>query len=159
MSHPDSTDPRLNEAQAAALRREFALAEQLIHQVLSDNDSCLLALDLLGFVQYFQGRPSEAEQACRRAIAIEPERAYSNKGLGLCLAKQGKLDEELPYLRRAIALEPQWFDPRWDMAIVLAEARRFEEALAVLAEAELAVPSEGARFAQLRQEILAVAAK
>jgi tetratricopeptide (TPR) repeat protein len=155
MSEQAITDPRLEAAHLAANTGEFARAERLLHEVLAEDDGCLLALDLLGFVQYFQGRPAEAEQACRRAIAIAPNRAYSNKGLGLCLAKQGMLDEGLPFLRQAIALEPAWFDPRWDMAIVLLEAGRHDEALLVLDEAERAVPSERARFEQLRAEILA----
>jgi Tfp pilus assembly protein PilF len=154
MSDQTLSDPRLEAAHQAANRREYARAERLLHEVLSDDASSLMALDLLGFVQYFQGRPAEAEQACRRAIAIDPKRAYSNKGLGLCLAKQGKLDEGLPYLREAIRIEPNWFDPRWDMAIVLFEVGRYDEALEVLAQAELAVPTEQARFAKLRTEIL-----
>jgi Tfp pilus assembly protein PilF len=154
MSDQTPSDPRLEAAYQAANRREFADAERLLLDVLSDDASALIALDLLGFVQYFQGRPAEAEQACRRAIAIDPTRAYSNKGLGLCLAKQGKLDEGLPYLREAVRLEPNWFDPRWDMAIVLSEGGRYDEALEVLAQAELAVPTAQARFAQLRGEIL-----
>jgi tetratricopeptide (TPR) repeat protein len=153
MSEQAANDPRLVAAHEAANIGEFARAERLLHEVLSEDDSCLLALDLLGFVQYFQGRPAEAERACRRAIAIEPNRAYSNKGLGLCLAKQGKLDEGLPFLRQAIALEPAWFDPRWDMAIVLSDAGRFDEALEALDQAERAIPTELARYAQLRAEL------
>jgi Tfp pilus assembly protein PilF len=153
MSEQAMSDPRIEAAHHAANTGEFARAERLLHEVLADDASSLLALDLLGFVQFFQGRPVEAEQACRRAIAIDPKRAYSNKGLGLCLAKQGKLDEGLPYLRRAIALEPTWFDPRWDMAIVLCEAGRYPEALEALAQAELAVPAEQAQFDRLRNEI------
>lgn len=155
MSEPAKSDPRLDSAHQAASTGDFARAEQLLLEVLSEDEGCLLALDLLGFVQYFQGRPAEAEQACRRAIAIEPNRAYSNKGLGLCLAKQGKVDEGLPYVGRAIELEPQWFDPRWDKAIVFLEARRYDEALATLDEATAAIPAERARFDQLRSEILA----
>jgi tetratricopeptide (TPR) repeat protein len=165
MTKQPITDPRLDIAHQAANNRDFARAEQLLHDVLSqlpteihsvepsERETCLLALDLLGFVLFFQGRPEEAEQACRRAIAVAPDRAYSNKGLGLCLAKQGKVDEGLPYLRRAIALQPEWLDPRWDMAIVLHEAQRFEEALAVLVEAECALPAERMRFVQLRQVV------
>jgi tetratricopeptide (TPR) repeat protein len=153
MSEQSTTNPRLEVAHKAANLGEFARAERLLHEVLSEDETCLLALDLLGFVQFFLGRPAEAEQACRRAIAIEPNRAYSNKGLGLCLAKQGKLDEGLPFLRHAIELEPAWFDPRWDLAIVLSEAGRHAEALEVLNQAERAIPTEQARFAQLRAEI------
>jgi len=153
MTETRAPDPRLDEAHRAATNGEFATAEQSLHAVLADDARCVLALDLLGFVQFFLGRPADAELACRRALAIKPERAYSNKGLGLCLAKQGKLDEGLPYLRKAIALAPDWFDPRWDMAIVLSEAGRHGEALDVLTEAAAALPEHRSRFDQLHQEI------
>ena len=159
MTNENLSDPRLQGAQAAARAGEFDSAEQLLHEILTQDPFSVLALDLLGFVQYFQGRPEAAELACRRALAIDPNRAYSNKGLGLCLAKQGKLDEGLPYLRHAIALEPGWFDPRWDMAVVLCEAERYREALEVLALAELAIPAETKRLTQLRNEVVARASR
>ena len=155
MPNPPALQSRLEAAQHAATHGDLPRAEQLLQEILAEDAACLLALDLLGFVRYFLGRPGEAEQACRRALAIDPNRAYPNKGLGLCLAKQGRLDEGLPYLRKAIALDPHWLDPRWDLTIVLSEAGRYDEALSTLREAELAIPEEGARFARLRREILA----
>jgi tetratricopeptide (TPR) repeat protein len=154
MSNQAECDPRLECAHHAASTGEFGRAERLLNEVLADDASSLMALDLLGFVLYFLGRPAEAEQACRRSLAINPERAYPNKGLGLCLAKQGKLDQGLPYLGRAIELEPAWLDPRWDMAIVLSEVGRNDDALEVLAQAQQAVPAEQARISSLRDEIL-----
>lgn len=153
-SRVDNSDPRLQGAHQAATHGDFQLAEQLLCLVLSDDAGCLQALDLMGFVQYFQGRPADAESSCRRALAIDPARAYSNKGLGLCLAKQGRLDDGLPYLLEAIRLAPDWFDPRWDLAVVLFDAGRFEHALEAIAAAEAAIPAERVRFAQLRAEVL-----
>lgn len=153
MSEPVPNDPRLEAAFRCANDGEFAGSERLLQEVLDEDDACLLALDLLGFVQYFLGRPADAEQACRRALAIDANRAYSNKGLGLCLARLGKLDEGLVYLHRATTLEPTWFDPRWDTAVVLSEAARYVEALEVVAQAERDIPAERPRFTQLREEI------
>lgn len=151
---PPALHLRLEAARHAATQGDLPRAEQLLEEILSEDEACLLALDLLGFVRYFLGRPGEAEEACRRALAIDPNRAYANKGLGLCLAKQGQVDQGLLYLRRAIALDPRWFDPRWDLTIVLTEAARYDEALSTLGAAELAIPEEGERCARLRQEIL-----
>lgn len=153
MSHANNSDPRLEGAQRAATDGDLPLAEQLLSLVLKDDPSSLVALDLLGFVLYFQDRPVEAEHACRRAIALDPRRAYSNKGLGLCLAKQGKVEQGLPFIHEAIRLEPQWFDPRWDLAIVLMDAERYAEALEVLDEAATALPDCAHRLNVLRSEI------
>ena len=153
MSEAEKSDPRLQGAHRAATHGDFALAEQLLGEVLRDDAASLLALDLLGFVQYFQGRPAEAEMACRRAIAIDPARAYSNKGLGLCLAKQGKVDEGLPFLKEATRIAPDWFDPRWDMVVVLLEAGRYPAAFEALAEAEAALPQHREKLSTLRLEL------
>lgn len=154
MSDATTMDPRLEGARRAATDAEFSLAEQLLGLVLKDDPGSLVALDLLGFVLYFQDRPAEAEQACRRALALDPARAYSNKGLGLCLAKQAKVEQGLPFIREAIRLEPQWFDPRWDLAIVLMEAERYAEALEVLDEAIIELPDSAPRLNTLRSEVL-----
>jgi tetratricopeptide (TPR) repeat protein len=153
----EPTHARLTEAHAAANCGQFERAERLLLEVLAEDASNLLALDTLGFVQYFLGRPDQAEQACRHALAIAPDRAYSNKGLGLCLAKQGKLDEGIPFLHRAIELEPVWFDPRWDLAVVLTEAGRYQEALTVLDDGERVLPSAAPRFNDLRRQIAGLA--
>lgn len=154
MSDATTSDPRLEGARRAATNGDFSLAEQLLGLVLKEDPRSLVALDLLGFVLYFQDRPAEAEQACRRAITLDPARAYSNKGLGLCLAKQGRVEQGLPFIREAIRLEPQWFDPRWDLAIVLMEAARYVEALEVLDEAMTALPDSAQRLNTLRSEVI-----
>ena len=146
--------PQLREAHDAAVARDFPRAERLLRDVLTQEPHNLTALDLQGFVLYFLDRPAEAEISCRKALALEPTRAYSTKGLGLCVAKQGRIDEGIELLRQAIKLEPHWFDPRWDLAIVLGDAKRFDEALAVLAEAESAIPQNAARCEALRNEFV-----
>lgn len=153
MNPSETTDPRLEGARLAAVAGNLALAEQLLKLVLRDAPESLPALDLLGYVLYFEGRPVEAEAACRLAVQLEPTRAYSNKGLGLCLAKQGEVDQGLTYLREAIRLAPEWFDPRWDMSIVLMDAGRYTEALDALDQAAAAIPTEAERFERLRDEV------
>jgi tetratricopeptide (TPR) repeat protein len=142
-----------NQARNAAIEHDFARAEQLLTIILQDTPNDLDALDLLGFTLFFQNRPTEAEATCRKALEIEPHRAYSTKGLGLCVARQGRVDEGIAFLREAIRLEPLWFDPRWDLAIVLADAQRWYDATEVLREAEIAIPTEKSRYAALRAEI------
>ena len=81
------------------------VAEPLLREVLEAEPDNLPALDLLGFVLYFLDRPEEGEQACRRALELEPDHAYAHKGLGLNLAKRGgDLEAALGHIRRAMAL-------------------------------------------------------
>ncbi|MDX9720649.1 MAG: tetratricopeptide repeat protein [Myxococcota bacterium] len=148
-----SIEELLNDATQAAQDRLLEYADELIAQVLEREPENLRGLDLLGFVRYFQGDPKAAEEACRKALAIEPEHAYAHKGLGLCLAKQGQVEQGLEHLRHAIELRPKWMDPRWDLTVTLIQAQRFEEAEANLSETETAFPAARARLAGLRKHL------
>ncbi|HEY5957888.1 MAG TPA: hypothetical protein VIV60_15100, partial [Polyangiaceae bacterium] len=60
MTQNEVSDPRLEAAHLAANQGQFDRSEQLLLEVLSDDPANLLALDILGFVQYFLGRPADA---------------------------------------------------------------------------------------------------
>jgi len=146
-------DPRLAAAREHAEARRFAQAERLLGELLRDRPRSLPAWDLLGYVQYFAGRPADAERACREALSIDPAHAYARKGLGLCLAAQGKLEQGLEELRAAIELEPRWCDPRHDLCVTLLQAQRFEDARTVVREALAVLPFHRARLERLKNEI------
>jgi len=136
----------LQQATAAASARRLTEADALLTALLDRDPRSVRGLDLLGFVRYFQGRHAEAEDACRRTLALAPDHAYAHKGLGLCLAAQGRLEDGLAELARARELKPGWFDPWWDTAVVLQGAGRHLDALAILDQACLAVPTRRADF-------------
>lgn len=153
MARPDSRDERLELATEAAKKQRFSEAANLLESLLADAPDNLRALDLFGFVRFFQSRYEEAETCCRRALALKPDHAYAMKGLGLCLARQNRLDEGVEMLEGAIALKPKWFDPYWDLAVVLSEGQRHEEALAVLGRGQISIPERRTAFAQLAARI------
>lgn len=148
-------DEMLRQAKEAAQARELETAAALLEQVLSEAPDTLQALDLFGFVRFFQQRFAEAEEYCRRALELSPDHAYAHKGLGLCLARQGHVDQGQASLQRAISLKPGWFDPYWDLAVVLRDAGRLQEALAVLARAQVAVPRHRARLLSFSRQLRA----
>ncbi|MGC4066583.1 MAG: tetratricopeptide repeat protein [Polyangiaceae bacterium] len=143
----------LGEAQEAAVARDYARAERLLGLVLAAQPCEIRALDLLGFVLFFQGRYAEAERACRRVLDLDSRHAYAHKGLGLCLARQGRVEEGVACLEEAIRIEPRWFDPRWDLAVVFKEAARILDALRVLREAESELPEHRGRYSAFREEL------
>lgn len=148
----------LVQASAAAEAKQLEGAATLLDQVLAQDANNLRALDLFGFVRFFQNRFSEAEQYCRRALVIKPNHAYALKGLGLCLAKQGKLEEGITSLERAIGNAPGWFDPYWDLAIVLNDAGRYEQAVGVLERGQRMVPDKRSELASFAARISSQAA-
>ena len=126
----------------------------LLRDLLKQDPDNLAALDLLGFVSYFRGRPEQGEEACRRALELSPDHAYAHKGLGLNIAKRGgDLDEAIACILRAIELQPEWFDPRWDLLVTLVDAERFDQARAELRRARQELPDRSSQWDQMEGEI------
>lgn len=153
MSENDSIKKLLDDATVAAQNQQLEVAAQALDQVLDQEEDNLRALDLYGFVRFFQGRFAEGEAFCRRAIEASPQHAYAHKGLGLNLAKQGKLDEGVEWLQKAIALKPEWVDPYWDLSVVLYEAKQYDQAQQILARAQVAIPQQRQRFLSFSAKI------
>jgi len=136
-----------------ATSKRWDQAAQKLEELLVLDPNHLRALDLFGFVRFFQGRVQEAERFCRRALAISPNHAYAHKGLGLCLARQGSVDEGLQSLSRAMELRPDWGDPYWDTAVVLRDAGRIDEALHALQRGAEKVPKRKPEFDRFRTQL------
>ena len=145
----ESLQEKLAIAREAAIKGNYAQSEHLLRQVLDANPSELEALDLMGFVLFFQGESGEAAEMCLSALRLDPEHAYAMKGLGLCLSRLGEVDNGIAWIARAISKQPDWFDPRWDLAVVLIDNGRRPEAVAVLEAAVAAIPQERDRFQSL----------
>jgi tetratricopeptide (TPR) repeat protein len=154
----ESLQEKLAIAREAAIKGNYAQSEHLLRQVLDANPSELEALDLMGFVLFFQGEPGEAAEMCLSALRLDPEHAYAMKGLGLCLSRLGDVDSGIAWLVRAISKQPDWFDPRWDLAVVLIDNGRRPEAVAVLKAAVAALPQERDRFSPLLELALSAPA-
>ena len=153
MSDAEALSELVKQATKAAQERRLDEAAELIESILEQDPDHLRALDLFGFVRFFQGRFAEAETYCHRALELEPDHAYAHKGLGLCLAKQGRLEEGKASLEQAIALKPTWPDPYWDLAVVLTEAERYDDALKVLARGQVSAPARRGGFQQFSAQI------
>lgn len=149
----------LDEAMGAAQRRDFGRAENLTREVLAARPESVRALDLLGYVLYFQERPAEAEAICRRTLELRPDHPYALKGLGLCLAKRGETESAVASIERAIALKPDWFDPYWDLAVTLVDAGRQADAVAVIQRGRTALPARDSDWERMERHARAVGAR
>src|SRR5207247_2618701 len=92
----------------------------------------------LGVALQGQGRPDEAADCFRRALALKPDFAEAYNNLGLAWKDQGRLDEAVACFRRAVELQPDsaaahsnlvytlLFSPDADAASVYEEHRRWD---------------------------------
>ncbi|MCU0662223.1 MAG: tetratricopeptide repeat protein [Myxococcota bacterium] len=122
----------LEQARKAATGKRLEQAADLLEELLTREPADIDALDMLGFVRFFQGRFEDSRTACEKALAHSPDHAYAHKGLGLNLARLGQLEAGIVHLKRAMELRPTWSDPPHDLAVVLFEHGRTAEALAIL---------------------------
>ncbi len=149
-----SWEEQLERAVAEAKAKRYVTAEVLLRDLLKHDPDNVAALDLLGYVSYFRGKPEQGEEACRRALQLSPDHAYAHKGLGLNIAKRGgDIDEAVASIQRAIELEPEWFDPRWDLLVTLLAVKRFDQAREELERARLALPQRTTQWDAMEQEI------
>ena len=75
----------------------------------------------LGWVYHVMRQPTDAEWSLRRALELNPNLAFAEGTLGLCLAHLGKYEEAIIHADRAVRLSPH--DPSaatWMIARVIA---------------------------------------
>ena len=140
-------------AKNAVKERDYGQAEALLSQLLALEPKHLNALDLMGFVLFFQGRYAECESYCLRALEIAPRHVYALNGLGMALSRQGHLERGVEVMTQAIEINPTWPEPYWDMAVVLIEAGEAARAIEVLARGIANIPASRARFERLLNRI------
>jgi tetratricopeptide (TPR) repeat protein len=130
---------------------KLADAEKVLGDLLKDDPGHKGALDLMGFVLFFQKRYAEAEACCVKSLDRYPDNAYAMNGRGLCLAKQGRVEEGLGSIRRAMEAKPAWFEPYWDYLVTCGEHGRKDLAEPILSEALRRFPRAQARLSLLAE--------
>jgi tetratricopeptide (TPR) repeat protein len=143
----------LVEARQAAEAKALDRAAEKLKAVLRLDPNNLRAIDLMGYVRFFQKRYNDSEAFCRKALAIQPDHAFAHAGLGMSLAKQGQLEAGVAALHRAMEIQPNWPEPYWDLAVALKDAGKPKEALDTLEQGTVNCPSSRGRFERLASHI------
>ena len=93
------------------------------------------AMDLEG-----EGKNGEALAIWRKALALDPNDARIQNGLGLSLYIQGDVQESFEHLRRAIRINPQFVESRFNLGKFLLQQGHAAEALPELQQTLLLKP-------------------
>ncbi|HEX4097983.1 MAG TPA: tetratricopeptide repeat protein, partial [Caulobacteraceae bacterium] len=101
----------------------------------------------LAVIRNAQGRSSEAEALCRRALESGEEPGLLNT-LGVALKEQGSMRNAASSFERAAALQPGFVQVLYNLAGVRKDQGRVDEAIALLCEVVALAPGlAAARFA------------
>lgn len=87
------------------------------------------------FEHHHAGRRGEAEDICRRVLAVRPSNPAALHLLGLMAHQQGRLRAALELLRRSVAAAPLSAEFQNNYGTALGDAGRFDEAAAAFREA------------------------
>lgn len=141
--------PSIKDAAAALAAGDLKRAENELQAILQAAPSNVHALNLLAIVRAEQKRYSEAEALFKQAIAIQPDFAGSQAGLGLLYAQMGENDLAVAPLQAALRVDPGRTDVRavlisiWrSQAHDAAEHNELEKALALLIDARKLNPAD-----------------
>jgi len=104
-------------------------AQALYRQVLSCQADHADALHLLAVVTSQLGKPEDAADLIRRAIALNPAAGHYFSNLGMVLAMTGQLDEAITAFERALALGPHVPEAHNNLANVLRDTGRLQKAI------------------------------
>ncbi len=122
---------------AAALEERGRLAEAAVwyERSLTNAPGFVLAWIRLGSVLSRSSEHQRAQEALRRAAALDPSDPRVPKEMGLDLARQGRFDEAAAVSRQGIPLDPDLPELHSNLGGALAELGRFDDAEAALREA------------------------
>jgi predicted CXXCH cytochrome family protein len=95
----------------------------------------------LGLLYERQNEPARAEEAYRRAIAVDDLWVPPKANLALLLARQGKTEEAEKLLREALSTNPDEAQVAYALGLLLAETGKMDEAATLLARGAAGMPS------------------
>lgn len=137
-------DPNSNALRAAVRLEEegkYALAAHAYRELLERDPRSVLAWTNLGNAEMRLGRRPAAEEAFRKALALEPDSADTLNNLAWLLYEEKRIDEAEPLARKAVITKAP--DPwlRLDtLARILAARGACDEAAMTFRQAIAAVP-------------------
>ncbi|HEX6508018.1 MAG TPA: tetratricopeptide repeat protein, partial [Chloroflexota bacterium] len=102
----------------------------------------------LGVALRALGKPAEAAESFREAIALKPDYLEAYNGLGAVLGERGEQDEAVTSLRQAVALNPDYAEAHSNLGLTLMAQGKLDEALVSLRRAAELQP-DAAAYANL----------
>ena len=81
------------------------------------------------------GRFPEAEKACEKILARDPQNLYARSNLGVAFLRQNKLKQAEMTLKRALATDPNDAFSRASLGVVYSRMRKYDEAIDQLTKA------------------------
>ena len=130
IDRPPDDATTLNQALALHQQGQLGQAELLYRQVLANNASHVVALNLLGMLLNQTSRSLQALQPLTTAVQLEPDYAQAWNNMGLALRKLERYEESAQSYENAVRLNPGYVEAWINYANVLRNLQRYQDAVA-----------------------------
>jgi protein O-GlcNAc transferase len=130
-----STQKIFDEAVQRQIRREFPQAEALYLKVLDQDPQHAAAMHWLGVIAGETGRPTEALDWIRRAIAVNPNDADCHYNLGMVLSGLRQHAAAISAFEEAVKLRPDFPDAWTSLATAHRRTENYDQAIAAVKSA------------------------
>ncbi|MCC6794394.1 MAG: sulfatase-like hydrolase/transferase [Candidatus Hydrogenedentes bacterium] len=97
---------KLEDARHAAQRRDYAISEELLREILATAPDHITARNVLGLVLTRMGKWDDATREYKASLASDPSQARVLHMLGVLSVRQKKYDDAQKYCERAVELSP-----------------------------------------------------
>jgi len=125
----------LQEANAALAQRDGPALQSRLTALMALAPSHPEVMRLRAAIAYAQGRPDEAIELLRRAVAARPYDAQTSVDLGNALARRGDIEGAIAAFRRSATIETQRAAPLVGIAQLLEQSGDVDRAIDTLHEA------------------------
>jgi protein O-GlcNAc transferase len=116
-------DPRITTAARLQQQKNYAAAEQIYHQILSNQPRNPDALLLLGLLMHETGRNEPAAQMLMRAVEISPNRPEIRQTFVGVLQALGRFSEAIIQAREIARMKPNDAEARYAVAQLMLQAK------------------------------------
>lgn len=139
----------LSSALAALRYGRYEDAERELKRFIADNPTNCLAISSLGNALIWQKKWTEAEQAFRECLRLEPNAPDELRKLGLVLFQLRKYADAELVFRSAQALKPEDAAIMFQLGVALGILQKYDESIDVLKKAAALDPQDGPTYFQM----------
>jgi tetratricopeptide (TPR) repeat protein len=129
--NPASGTATLLEAAAYLRKGQTDEARALLEAILKQNPNQVDTLLELGVLNMVQKKYKDAEDAFRKASAVDPSNVRGVLGMVEVHLAQGQQDEAVKVMKDEVAKQPQRTEVKKELATTLLRAKRIDEGIAV----------------------------
>ena len=140
-------------------QRQFSQAENLLVDAAKECPKVAEIFETLGLAYDFDGRPTNAQAAYRRAISIDPRKAEFHNNLAASLLRSEQQDAAMIEFRKAIGVDPANKTANLNLATLQIANKDFASALRFLQAAHVERSQDPLALYQLTQAYFGVGDK